>query len=56
MWIRIRKDPHHFGNLDPHQNLKAGTGSDPHKFADIKSKCMKYEPILALFQEYEPFV
>jgi hypothetical protein len=43
--IRIRKDPHHFGNLDP----------DPHQFADVKPKCMKYEPILALFQGLEPF-
>ncbi len=42
LWIRIqiwiRKDPHHFDNLDPHQ------------FADVKTKCMEYEPILALFQ------
>ncbi len=25
LWIRIRMDPHHFGNLDPHPD------SDPHK-------------------------
>ncbi len=28
---------------------------DPHQFADVKPKCMEYEPILALFQGFEPF-
>ncbi len=28
---------------------------DPDQFADAKPKCMKYEPILALFQGFEPF-
>jgi hypothetical protein len=27
---------------------------DPHQFADDKPKCMEYEPILALFQGFEP--
>jgi hypothetical protein len=27
---------------------------DPHQFVDDKPKCMKYEPILALFQGFEP--
>jgi hypothetical protein len=29
---------------------------DPHQFAYIKPKCMASEYILALFQEFEPFV
>jgi hypothetical protein len=28
---------------------------DPHQFADDKPKCMEYEPILTLFQGFEPF-
>jgi hypothetical protein len=30
---------------------------DPHKFADDKPKCtgMEYEPILAIFQGFDPF-
>jgi hypothetical protein len=28
---------------------------DPHQFADVKPKFMEYEPILALFQGFEPF-
>jgi hypothetical protein len=67
MWIRIRKDPHHFGNLDPHPDphphqIKIRIRIkifklDPelHQFADVKRKCMEYEPILALFQEFEHF-
>jgi hypothetical protein len=27
---------------------------DPHQFAYVKPKCMEYEPILALFQRFEP--
>jgi hypothetical protein len=37
IWIRIKM------MLDP----------DPHQFADDKTKCMEYEPILALFQGFE---
>jgi hypothetical protein len=64
-------DPHHFstGNLDrlphPHQikiririkiyKLDPDPEPDPHQFADVKPKCMKYEPILKLFQGTEPF-
>ncbi len=63
LWIRIRKDPHHFGNLDPHPHqIKIRIrikiyklDLDPHQFADFKPKCMKYEPILALFQGFERF-
>jgi hypothetical protein len=68
LWIRIliRKDLHHFGNLDPHQ-IQSGSGSasgsayifiswiPPHQFADVKLKCTEYEPILALFKGFEPF-
>ncbi len=48
MWIRIRMDPHQFGNLDPH--------TDPHQSADDQPKCMEYEPIWALFQGFDAFV
>jgi hypothetical protein len=60
--IRIRKDMHHFGNLDPqpHQikirtrikiyKLDPEPDPDPHQCADVKPKCIEYEPILALFQ------
>jgi hypothetical protein len=60
-------DAHHFGNLDPHPHqmkiririkiykLYPEPDPDPHQFADVKPKCMKYEPILALFQRFEPF-
>ncbi len=68
--VRIRKDPHHFGNLDPHPDphshqikiririkmYKMDPERDPHQFADVMLKCMEYEPILALFQEFEPFL
>jgi hypothetical protein len=56
VWIRIRKDlldPH----PDPHQIkfrnririkiYKLDPEPDPHQFADVKPKCMEYEPILA---------
>jgi hypothetical protein len=68
LWIRIRihKDPHHFANLDPHPDqiniwirikiykLDPGPDPDPAQFADVKPKCMDYEPILALLQGFEP--
>jgi hypothetical protein len=67
LWIR--KDPHHFDNLDPHPHqikiqiririkiykLHPEANPDPHQFADNKRKCMKYEPIFALFHGFEPF-
>jgi hypothetical protein len=67
--IRIRKDPHNFDNLDPHPDphqikirfhikiykLDPEPDLDPHQFADVKPKCMEYEPILAFFQGFEPF-
>ncbi len=40
IWIEIYK-------LDPDPDL--------HQFADVKLKCMKYEPVLALFQGFDPF-
>jgi hypothetical protein len=57
LWIRILKDPHHFGNLDPHQIkiririkiYKLDPKPDPHQSADDKPKCMEYETILAIF-------
>ncbi len=69
LWIRIRKDPHHCGNLDPHPDphshqikiririkiYKMDPERDLHRFADVILKCMEYEPILALFQGFEPF-
>ncbi len=55
--IRIRKDAHHFDNL-MHQikiriririyKLDPEPEPDLHQFADVKPKCMEYEPILAL--------
>jgi hypothetical protein len=53
LWIRIRirKDPHHFGNLDQTASkfyeLDQEPDPDPPQFADVKPKCMEYEPILA---------
>jgi hypothetical protein len=29
---------------------------DARQFVDVKPKCMEYEPILALFQGFEPFL
>ncbi len=69
LWVRIRKDPHLFGNLDPHQHqikiriririkiykLDLEPNPDPRQFADVKPKCIEYEPILALIQGFEPF-
>jgi hypothetical protein len=64
LWIRIRKDPHHFGNLNPRPHpykikiririkiYKLDPEPDPHQFADVQPKCMEYEPILALFQAF----
>jgi hypothetical protein len=46
---------------DPHQDLHGSASfcildphTDPHQVADGKPKCMEYEPILALFQGFEP--
>jgi hypothetical protein len=60
LWIRIliRKDPHHFGHLNPHQikiwiRIKVyKLNPDPYQFAAVKPKCMEYEPILAPFQAF----
>jgi hypothetical protein len=41
-------------NLDLHQSDKLDPDPDPLKFSDDKPKCMDYEPILALFQGFEP--
>jgi hypothetical protein len=63
LWIR-----HHFGNLDPHPHkikiwirikiykLDPEPDPDPHQFADVISKRMEGEPILAIFQGSEPFL
>jgi hypothetical protein len=56
-------DPDPFCNLDPHPHqIKIRIlvkmyklDPDPHKCADVKPNCMDYEPILALFQGFEPF-
>ncbi len=69
IWIRIRKDQH-FYNLDLHPDqhpikiqirikiykLDPELDPGPHQFADVKPKCIQYEPILALFQGFEPFL
>jgi hypothetical protein len=41
-------DPHKIYKLDPEPD----PDPDPHQFADVKPKCMEYEPI---FQGFEPF-
>ncbi len=69
LWIWICKDPHHFGKLDPqpdpdpHQikirvrikKYKLDPDPDPHQLADVKPKCIEYEPIKEIFQGFEPF-
>ncbi len=45
-----RPDPHQSDTLDPEPD------PDPHPFADDKPKCTEYEPILALFQRFEPLL
>jgi hypothetical protein len=54
--IRIRIDPHHFGKLVPHPDPHQIDllDPDPHKVSDDKPQSMEYEPICALFQEFEP--
>jgi hypothetical protein len=62
-------DPHHLvhwictqtripsnKNPDPdrYQSDKLDPEPDPHQSADDKTKCMKYEPILAIFHGFEP--
>ncbi len=37
---------------DPHQSVKLD--QNPHQFAEEKTKCMEYEHIRALFQDFEP--
>jgi hypothetical protein len=66
--IRIRTDPQYFGNLDPHQikiriririRVKIykldPADPDPDQFAEVKAKCMEYEPILAFFSKVQAF-
>jgi hypothetical protein len=50
IWTRIRIRICINKNPDPHQSDKVypEPDPDPHQFADDKSKCMVYEPILAL--------
>jgi hypothetical protein len=43
-------DPH----MDPHHRDMLYPEPDPHQFTDDKPKCMEYEPILALFQGFDP--
>jgi hypothetical protein len=45
--VTIVVDPHPDQNLDP--------DTDPHRFADVKPKCVEYEPVFTLFQGFEPF-
>jgi hypothetical protein len=39
--------PHQIKRLDsdPHQSDKLDRDLDPHQFADVRPKCMEYEPI-----------
>jgi hypothetical protein len=46
----VDPDPHHFDNLDPDPHHFDNLDPDPHQ------KLMEYEPILALFQGFEPFL
>jgi hypothetical protein len=44
LWIRIRMDPHHFGNLDRDLDPHQGSKPDPHQIKiririRIKEKC-----------------
>jgi hypothetical protein len=70
--IVLDPDPDHIDNLDPHPDphlhqikiririkmytLDPESDPDPHQFSDVKPKCMKYAPILALFHSFEPFL
>jgi hypothetical protein len=49
LWIRIRMDPHHFGNLNPdphpHQSHKLDPDPNPDQFADANPKYKEYEHI-----------
>ncbi len=61
-------DPDNLDNLDPHPlqikirarikiyQLNTEPDPDPHQFADVKPKCMEYEPILSLSRGFEPFL
>ncbi len=59
LWIRIRihKDPYQIKIRIRTKICKLDPEPDPnsHQFADVKPKCIEYEPILALFQGFEPF-
>jgi hypothetical protein len=68
----VDPDPDHFGNLDPHPDphphqikirilikiykLDPELDPDPHQFADVKPKCMEYEPILHFFKGFSLFL
>jgi hypothetical protein len=60
----LNPDPHHFGNPDPHPHqIKIRIcikiyklDPEPDRNADFKPKCVEYEPILALFQGFEPIL
>jgi hypothetical protein len=47
-------DPGSVVDPDPNQSDKLDPKPDPHQFADDKPNCMEYEPILAIFQGFEP--
>jgi hypothetical protein len=63
LWIRIRIDPHHSGNLDPHPDphkikirIRIKTvklDPDLHHLADVKLKCIF---ILAFLEGFEAFL
>jgi hypothetical protein len=66
LWIRIRMDPHHFGNLDPHpdpnphqikiririrtQSDKLDPEPDAHQFADDKQNVWNMSLFLHFFK------
>ncbi len=56
--MKINKKKSEKSNPDLHQSDKLDPDPDPDplQFADDKPKCMDYEPILALFQGFEPLI
>ncbi len=51
--MKINEKKSEKSSPDLHQSDKLDPDPDPLKFADVKPKCMDYEPILALFQGFQ---
>jgi hypothetical protein len=56
--VKINEKKSEKSNPDLHQSEKLDPDPDPDplKFADDKPKGMEFEPILALFQGFEPLI